>query len=80
MSSFFASRHMPCTECGASVARSERDTHVCDPERVVDYQLFQLRGEIASFDDVLRTYLDSPQGRFEQWLAERERPRPAASD
>ncbi len=76
MSSFFASRHMPCAECGASVARSERDAHVCDPERLLDYRLFQLREEVAGFDDVLRGYLDSPQGRFAQWLAERERRRP----
>ena len=77
MSSFFASRHMPCAECGASVARSERDTHVCDPERLLDYRLFQLREEVAGFDDVLEAYLDSPQGRFAQWLAERERKHPS---
>jgi hypothetical protein len=80
MSSFFASRHMPCSECGASVSRAERDTHVCDPDRRLDYRLFQLREEIARFDDVLREYLDSPQGRFEQWLAERQRRRPTGSD
>ena len=73
MSSFFASRHMPCTECGASVAASERDTHVCDPERLLDYRVFQLREEVAGFENVLKAYLNSPQGRFAQWLAERER-------
>ncbi len=73
MSSFFASRHMPCAECGASVVTSERDAHVCDPERHLEYRLFQLREEIAGFEDGLRGYLDSPRGRFAQWLAERER-------
>jgi hypothetical protein len=73
MSSFFTSQHMPCADCGASVLVSERDRHTCDPERRLEYRLFQLRGEVASFDDSLGSYLDSPHGRFAQWLAERER-------
>jgi hypothetical protein len=78
MSSAFAhSHHMPCTECGASLAADERHEHVCDPERRLEYRLFQLRTEVAGFDDGLRDYLDSPQGRFAQWLAERDRRPPA---
>ena len=73
MSSFFASRHMPCAECGASLDASEREEHVCDPERLLAYRVFQLRDEVAGFEGVLEAYLDSPQGRFQQWLAERER-------
>jgi hypothetical protein len=74
MSSFFTSQHMPCTECGASVRASERERHTCDPERRLEYHIFQLRDEVAGFDDRLGAYLDSPLGRFEQWLAERDRP------
>jgi hypothetical protein len=73
MSSFFTSQHMPCTECGASVHLRERGGHTCDPERRLEYHLFQLRDEVAGFDHGLGAYLDSPQGRFEQWLAERDR-------
>ena len=74
MSAFFAnSRYMPCAECGTSVALAERDAHVCDPEQLLDYRMFQLREEVAAFDDVLHEYLDSKHGRFAQWLAERER-------
>jgi hypothetical protein len=76
MSSFYASRHMPCAECGASVETSKRDEHTCDPERLLEYRLFQLRDEVASFDDRLRGYLESAHGRFAQWLAERDRRRP----
>jgi hypothetical protein len=75
MPSFFTSQHMPCAECGASVHVKERETHTCDPERRLEYHLFQLRDEVAGFDHGLGTYLESPQGRFEQWLAERERRR-----
>jgi hypothetical protein len=73
MSSFFTSQHMPCAECGASVRACEHELHTCEPERRLEYRLFQLRLEVASFDDGLARYLDSPQGRFAQWLAERER-------
>ena len=66
---------MPCTECGASVRVNAREGHTCDPERRLEYHLFQLRDEVAGFDLGLGAYLDSPQGRFEQWLAERERRR-----
>ncbi len=73
---FGHSRYMPCTECGASVETSAKDRHVCDRERLLDYVLFQLRGEVAAFDDALRSFLESPEGRFAQWLAERDRRRP----
>jgi hypothetical protein len=77
MSAFHASSsHMPCTECGASLRVATRDEHVCDPERQLDYRMFQLREEIAAFEDALRGYFESAKGRFEQWLAERERPQP----
>jgi len=65
-------RHMPCERCGASVAYGEAD-HVCDDGRRVEFELFQLRSEIAAFDDQLREWLDSPPGRFEQFDAERRR-------
>lgn len=75
MPSFFTSQHMPCSDCGASIRVSERDGHTCDPERRVEYRVFQLRGEVAGFDEGLQGYLESPQGRFAQWLAERDRRR-----
>jgi len=76
MSSAFAhSHHMPCAECGASVAADQRSDHVCEPERRLEYRLFLLRDEVAGFEDGLRGYLDSPAGRFAQYLAEHERRR-----
>jgi hypothetical protein len=74
MSGFFlTSSHMPCPECGASVAFAGRETHACDPRRLLEYRMFQLRDEVDGFEEGLRGYLDSPLGRFAQWLAERER-------
>ncbi|HET6624251.1 MAG TPA: hypothetical protein VFG70_06935 [Gaiellaceae bacterium] len=74
MSGFFVeSSHMPCAECGASVAAAEREAHACDPQRLLEYRLFHLRDEVAGLEEGLRGYLDSPHGRFAQWLAERER-------
>jgi hypothetical protein len=64
---------MPCPDCGASHERIERANHVCERERWLDYQLFQLREELAAYDTQLRAYLDSPRGRFELWYAARLR-------
>jgi hypothetical protein len=64
---------MPCSECGESLARSQKADHVCDRERWLDYQLFVRRAELERFDTDLSAYLDSPEGRFRAWDAERRR-------
>jgi hypothetical protein len=66
-------QHLPCSECGAAVERSEREEHVCDRERLLDYRMFQLRDEIAAFEGELAGYIDSPRGKFELWCAEWDR-------
>jgi hypothetical protein len=66
-------RQMPCKECGASVDRTATSDHECDPERLLDFRLVQLRDEFAAFDEQLSAWLASPRGRFAVWLAERER-------
>jgi hypothetical protein len=69
----FALRFIPCEECGVSVAKSDYAAHVCEPERRVRYQMIQHRHEIASVEDEIRRYFESPNGRFEAWYAERKR-------
>ena len=71
----FASRYMPCSDCGASVDQRADEAHVCDAERRLDYRLFQLRAEVAAFDNDLGEFLASPRGRFELWYVARERAR-----
>jgi rRNA maturation protein Nop10 len=66
-------RHMPCPECGESVAVEGPDRHTCDEERWATYQLFQLRHEVEALEGQLANYLESPQGRFELWDAARRR-------
>jgi hypothetical protein len=68
----FLSRHMPCEDCGASVERASAESHVCDPERLLDFQMFKMRDRIVRFDEVFREYLDGNLGRFEVWLAARD--------
>ncbi len=68
-------RHMPCDRCGASVVTEEADAHTCDEERRLDFVLFQLRGEVAAFEDALHVWLGTVRGRFERYYAERTRPR-----
>jgi hypothetical protein len=67
-------KHMPCHDCGASLARETRAEHTCDAERRLDYVLFQHRHEVEAFDGELSRYLESPQGRFAAWDAELHRP------
>jgi hypothetical protein len=76
--SFLQPQFMPCPECGASVPTAEMDFHECSEDRRLDYQLFQLRGEVASFDWQLAAFLASPRGRFETYYAQRQRLRAAA--
>ena len=73
----FALRFIACEECGLSVAKSERATHVCEPDRRIAYQMIQHQDELAEVEKEIRTYLESPKGRFEAWYAERKR-RPAS--
>jgi hypothetical protein len=64
---------MPCPACGASVAREQHDTHVCDPEQRARYESFQVRLEVERFDGELTTWLRTAAGRFAIFYAERER-------
>lgn len=67
----FSSRFMPCAECGDSVERTTESDHSCQPARLVDYRMFQLRHGVAEFEPQLHGFLASPPGRFETWLAAR---------
>ena len=69
----FALRFVPCEDCGASIAKSEYEAHVCEPNRRLEYQMIQHRDDLAGVEDEIRTYFDSPAGRFEVWYAERKR-------
>ncbi len=68
----FLSRYMPCSECGTSVARLEVEDHRCEPDRRIDFELFQLRDRLAAFEDDLHAYLETAHGRFDVWLAARQ--------
>ena len=66
-------RYTPCLQCGALVELGATDEHVCDAQRIVDFRVFQLRGEIAAFDAQLASWLETARGRFATWIAERDR-------
>jgi hypothetical protein len=71
---FTEHRFTPCEACGASIDVTLQDLHVCDPDRRLEYEFFLLGAEIATFDAQLAAFLESPRGRFEVWVAERDRP------
>jgi hypothetical protein len=64
-------RRAHCPSCGHAGATA---THVCDPEQVLDWQVFLLRDEIDRFEQDFGAYLTSGAGAIAQWLAERTRP------
>jgi hypothetical protein len=68
----FPFRYMPCVECGASVEQSSKDRHRCEPEQLVEYQVFRMHAAIARFEDDLMAYLRTSRGKFEAWLAARQ--------
>jgi hypothetical protein len=75
LGSFPQPKHTPCPECGASVLRTELDVHACERERWLDFQVFGQREDIERLASDLGAYLETAQGRFELWYAERERRR-----
>jgi hypothetical protein len=68
----FVSRYLPCADCGESVERSVASGHRCSTERMVDFQMFGLREDIARLEDRLWDFLDTSHGRFAAWLAARQ--------
>ncbi len=67
--------HMPCGECGASVARADTSGHVCERERWLDYQALVQSGGSEQLSQDMDAYFESAEGRFAVWYAERERRR-----
>ena len=65
--------HMPCPDCGASMAVAADTQHVCDAERQLDFRLIELGPDIARFDDELASWLETPAGRFARFIAEYDR-------
>jgi hypothetical protein len=63
---------MPCEFCGASLDGTTSRPHVCSPERLAEFQVFGMRGEVESFEAAYWAFLDSPHGQFEVWLAEHQ--------
>jgi hypothetical protein len=68
---------MPCPRCGASVARTRQDEHVCDEAQRTSYELLQILTETDRFDTELTSWLASPRGRFTVYYAEHQRRRAA---
>ncbi len=66
--------YMPCPDCGASVSADARDSHECDEQRRLDYELFQLR-RLDRFESDLLGWLVTPAGQFAAFWAEYERDR-----
>lgn len=65
--------HLPCPDCGESVLVALRHDHACDEERRLSYRVFQHRAELDALEEEIEAYLESPEGQFALWEAERRR-------
>jgi hypothetical protein len=65
---------MPCPDCGASIeVNAPAGSHVCDEERRSQFRLVEQCAGLERLDEDFAAWLDTPHGRFAQWLAERGR-------
>ncbi len=64
-------RYLTCPDCGAAVDRATGSPHRCDPVHQAEYELLGRRLECDAFEDGLRHWLATVDGRFETWLAVR---------
>ena len=60
------------------MSHAEANSHVCDEEQRLRYELFRVRLEVERFDGQLKGWLTSAAGRFEMFYAERQRLRAAS--
>jgi hypothetical protein len=62
-----------CPGCGATVQRSQLEDggHRCAPERFVSYQANQARPALERLEEDLASWLATPQGAFQAFLAQR---------
>ncbi len=62
-----------CTECGETVQRTRLASgdHLCDPDRILDYQVRKVHWRYGAFEDAFRHWLETPAGRFAEFCARR---------
>ena len=62
-----------CRSCGSELPARRPAVHACDWWRWLDHQVAQRKDELDSFERELGSYLETPDGRFDLWCAERDR-------
>jgi hypothetical protein len=69
--------YQPCFECGALLSSEQRSRHVCSPDESAAHQVIKARVQLTVFEDEVSRFLETPEGRFALFLAERQRGRQA---
>ena len=69
----FVSRYIACAECGALIERDGSDSHDCQPEQWIEFQVSHVRRELERLEEEFQAFLVTPQGSFEVWYAQRQR-------
>jgi hypothetical protein len=64
---------MPCPECGVPVPAERFADHECRYEQWVDHQVARAKDELSRIESEVASYLETAEGRFAAWYAERTR-------
>ena len=65
--------YLPCSDCGALLSSEQRSRHACSPDDAVVHQVTKARVQLTVFEDELARFLETAEGRFAAFLAERQR-------
>jgi hypothetical protein len=69
--------YLNCPDCGTSVSTDAVDAHACDERHRRDHVERTAAASVAEFEAHYRSFLETPQGRFALFYAQRTRRRSA---
>lgn len=75
-----------CPECGLSVPeiQLQHGSHVCDPERIIEYQVQKANKELENLESDIAEYLTTERAQkllaFHRWNEEEQRKKNSSQD
>jgi hypothetical protein len=67
--------YLNCPECGTSVSAAAIAAHACDDRHRREHHDRTAVAQVAELEADIRSFLESPRGRFELFYAQRTRRR-----
>jgi hypothetical protein len=67
--------YLDCPDCGTSIPVDKVELHACDDRHRRDHLERMTSAAVAELEADIRSFLQTPQGRFELFYAQRTRQR-----